>query len=74
MRITVIGSGAIGSLYGGWLLAAGADVAFVARGSRFDQLERDGLVICGDAGNLSFPHVTLARNRSEEHTSELQSQ
>ena len=35
MRIVVIGSGAIGSLYGGWLLAAGGDVAFVARGTRF---------------------------------------
>ena len=65
MRITVIGSGAIGSLYGGWLLAAGADVAFVARGSRFDQLGRDGLVICGDAVSLSFPHVTVARNAAD---------
>lgn len=58
MRIVVIGSGAIGSLYGGWLLAGGGEVAFVARGARFDQLSRDGLTIEGERA-LAFPNVTV---------------
>lgn len=64
MRIVVIGSGAIGSLYGGWLLAAGGDVAFVARGSRFEQLVRHGLVIDGE-GARSFPMVSLSQTASD---------
>lgn len=64
MRIVVIGSGAIGSLYGGWLLAAGANVAFVARGKRYEQLVRDGLVIASE-GALSFSAVTVAPAASD---------
>lgn len=33
-RVTVVGAGAIGLLYGGWLRQAGLDVRFVARGER----------------------------------------
>lgn len=62
MRIVIIGSGAIGSLYGGWLLAAGAEVAFVARGARFDQLKTRGLTL-GDG--LLFPSIVVARDASE---------
>lgn len=65
MRIVVIGSGAIGSLYGGWLLAAGGEVAFVARGARHDQLKRDGLLLQGDGGDLAFPNVTVAHSATE---------
>lgn len=61
MRIVVIGSGAIGSLYGGWLLAAGGDVAFVARGTRFQQLKRDGLIVRGRQP-LNFPIVNVVDN------------
>ncbi len=64
MRITVIGSGAIGSLYGGWLLAGGGEVAFVARGARIDQLHRDGLRIEGEHA-LTFPNVTVAREAAD---------
>ena len=64
MRIVVIGSGAIGSLYGGWLLAAGGNVAFVARGERLEQLNRDGLKITGDR-ELVFPSVIAARDATE---------
>jgi 2-dehydropantoate 2-reductase len=38
MRIAVMGAGAIGLLYGGWLQQAGADVTFIARGERLDAL------------------------------------
>ena len=65
MRIVVIGSGAIGSLYGGWLLAGGGDVAFVARGARYDQLKADGLVVGGDNGRLAWPEIMVARDVSD---------
>ncbi|MEO8141379.1 MAG: 2-dehydropantoate 2-reductase [Sphingomicrobium sp.] len=64
MRIVVIGSGAIGSLYGGWLLAAGGTVAFVARGVRFQQLKRDGLVIKSER-DLVFPSVDVTQDATE---------
>jgi 2-dehydropantoate 2-reductase len=38
MRIAVMGAGAIGLLYGGWLQQGGADVTFIARGPRLDAL------------------------------------
>lgn len=65
MNIVVIGSGAIGSLYGGWLLAAGATVGFVARGKRLDQLKRDGLRIEGKRGGFACPTVGVAPSVSE---------
>lgn len=34
LRVTVVGAGAIGLLYGGWLRQAGLDVRFIARGDR----------------------------------------
>lgn len=61
MRIVVIGSGAIGSLYGGWLLAAGGDVAFAARGARHDQIKSDGLRLQGERGDHAFRAVTVVR-------------
>ena len=65
MRIAVIGSGAIGSLYGGWLLAAGGNVAFVARGARYDQLKRAGLAIVSDTGDHNYPSLTIAQRAAD---------
>lgn len=65
MRIVVIGAGAIGSLYGGWLLAGGGDVSFVARGDRHDRLQRDGLVIEGPGGRLVFSDLRVARDTAD---------
>ncbi len=42
----ILGSGAIGSLFGYFLLKAGVDVAFIARGKRYQEL-RKGLKIRG---------------------------
>lgn len=65
MRVTMIGSGAVGSLYGGWLLAGGADVSFVARGKRFGQIRERGIVITGAAGEITHEGVTVAHDAQE---------
>lgn len=62
MRIAIIGSGAIGTLYGGWLLSGGADVAFVARGARFDQVRDCGIVLSGPDSETRHQTATVARD------------
>jgi len=52
MRILVFGAGVLGSLYAGRLAAWGQDVALLARGSRLEQLRRDGLVLFDEATGL----------------------
>src|SRR5450759_4312500 len=45
MRYLVLGAGALGGYFGGILLKGGADVTFLVRPARADQLKRDGLVV-----------------------------
>jgi len=60
MRITVIGPGAIGSVFGGRLAAAGHAVTLIARpGLRADMLLRDGLRLTGLGGDVAFPLPVL---------------
>lgn len=47
MRIAVMGAGAVGLLYGGWLQMAGAEVTFIARGSRLLALRNQPLTAVG---------------------------
>ena len=65
MQITVIGPGAIGTLYGGWLLSGGADVAFVARGTRHDQIREHGILMAGSSGETKHRVVTVAREAGD---------
>ena len=65
MRIILIGSGAIGTLYGGWLLSGGADVAFVARGDRYDQIRERGIVLTGGAGETTHRAITVVRDAAD---------
>lgn len=58
MRVAVMGAGAIGLLYGGWLQQAGADVSFIARGARLDALRTSPVTA---EGRLPF---TLGRVRA----------
>ncbi len=48
MHTIIVGAGAVGTLYGGWLLAGGGDVSFVARGPRLLHLRSQGLELQGN--------------------------
>jgi 2-dehydropantoate 2-reductase len=45
MKIAILGSGAQGCLYGGFLIRAGHEVTFVARGEQLQALQQKGLTI-----------------------------
>lgn len=55
MRVLVVGAGGIGGYFGGRLLAAGRDVAFLVRPRRSAQLAANGLVIRSPHGDLTLP-------------------
>lgn len=56
MRILVVGAGAIGGYFGGRLLQNGADVTFLVRPRRAEELARDGLVIKSPHGDVTLPN------------------
>jgi 2-dehydropantoate 2-reductase len=58
-RILVLGAGGVGGYYGGRLADAGADVTFLVRPHRREQLVRDGLRIDSPLGNLARPVNTV---------------
>ena len=53
MKILVLGAGALGGYFGGWLVENGADVTFLVRPPRKFSLDRDGLRIVGSVGAIS---------------------
>jgi len=55
MRFLVLGAGALGGLFGGRLLNGGADVTFLVRPRRAEQLKRDGLIVKTLDGELRTP-------------------
>jgi 2-dehydropantoate 2-reductase len=59
MKILVLGAGGIGGYFGGRLAQAGADVTFLVRPARREQLARDGLVVQSPLGDFTLPVKTL---------------
>lgn len=53
MRLLVLGAGATGGYFGGLLAKTGADVTFLVRPARRDQLARDGLKIETPAASVA---------------------
>jgi 2-dehydropantoate 2-reductase len=51
MKIVMMGSGGVGGYYGGRLLQAGHDVAFVARGAHAEAMRKNGLRIRSELGD-----------------------
>jgi 2-dehydropantoate 2-reductase len=49
-HVTVLGAGALGSVYAAWAADAGNDVTIVARRAHADAVNRDGLVVVGRDG------------------------
>jgi 2-dehydropantoate 2-reductase len=61
MRILVVGAGAIGGYFGGRLLQAGRDVAFLVRPKRAAQLAETGLAIRSPFGDLDLASPPLVQ-------------
>jgi len=57
MKIAAMAAGAVGSYFGGWMQAAGHDVAYIARRAHLDALRKDGLKIQSVHGDLHLPKV-----------------
>ena len=55
MRILVVGAGAIGGYFGGRLLEPDADLTFLVRRRRAEQLARTGLSIRSQIGDIDLP-------------------
>src|SRR5262245_49696260 len=63
MKILVLGAGALGSYYGARLLEAGAEVMFLVRPKRADQLQENGLVVQSPLGNVVRTVHTITRDQ-----------
>ena len=59
MKLLVLGAGGIGGYFGGRLAQAGGDVTFLVRPKRRAQLQRDGLRIDSQLGNVQQPVATV---------------
>jgi len=57
VRIAMIGAGAVGGYFGGRLVAAGQDVAFLARGNTLDTLKSEGLRVTSPNGDLALTGI-----------------
>ena len=63
MKILVLGAGALGGYFGGWLAENGADVTFLVRPARKALLDRDGLKIASPIGALTRPIKTITQDQ-----------
>ncbi len=59
-KIAVFGTGAVGGYFGARLLAAGENVAFLARGSQLETLRRDGLSVVSPNGDLHLRELVVS--------------
>jgi 2-dehydropantoate 2-reductase len=59
MKILILGAGGIGGYFGARLAQAGADVTFLVREKRREQLARGGLVVESPLGNVQLPVKTV---------------
>jgi 2-dehydropantoate 2-reductase len=60
MKILVLGAGGIGGYFGARMAHSGADVTFLVRPKRLEQLRRDGLAVESPLGDLRMPVKTVA--------------
>jgi 2-dehydropantoate 2-reductase len=68
MRVLVVGAGALGGYFGGRLVEAGKDVAFLVRAPRAEQIARHGLRIESQHGDADLrPRTVLAGGLDGPH-------
>ncbi len=64
MHILIVGAGAVGGYFGARLIEAGANVTFLVRSPRAEQLIRDGLIVESSFGNFR-QQVAIATSGAE---------
>ena len=65
MKIAVMGSGGVGGYFGARLASAGNDVTFMARGAHLEAMQKHGLRLDSEIGNLHLDPVKVVANASE---------
>lgn len=71
MRITVVGTGAVGGYFGAKLAAAGHDLVFLARGRNLAALQRNGLLIESFQGPLHIRQALFTDDPAAIRTADL---
>ena len=71
MRITVVGAGALGQLFGGLLARAGHTVSFVARGEALAAIASHGLTVVAPGGPFSTGPLKASASPAELGASNL---
>ena len=64
-QILVLGAGGLGGFFGGRLVQGGADVTFLVRPKRREQITKDGLVIESPSGNAKLAVKTVLAEELE---------
>lgn len=59
MKIVVIGAGGVGGYFGARLAEGGEEVTFIARGAHRAEIERSGLTVLSERGNLHLLDVSV---------------
>lgn len=67
MKCLVMGAGAVGGYFGGFLARAGLDVTFVARGDHADALRQSGLCLLGPRGDIRLGDLAVVDSPAGVH-------
>ena len=67
MKILILGAGAIGGFFGAHLMKSGANVSFLVREKRKDELKKSGINIFSINGELKVNPKLLDKNLSGQH-------
>ena len=67
MKILILGAGAIGGFFGAHLMKSGADITFLVREKRKDELKKSGINIFSINGELKVNPKLLDKNLSGQH-------
>ena len=67
MKILILGAGAIGGFFGAHLMKSGANISFLVREKRKDELKKSGINIFSINGELKVNPKLLDKNLSGQH-------